>query len=61
MTMNLLLMPLTILYKDANFGGNSLRLKAPPKEGFRNVGTNDLNGGGGDNGFNDAVSSIKDS
>lgn len=51
--------PDVILYKDGNFQGVSLNLNAAIGDGLSNIGTNDGNGGGGDNGFNDQATSIR--
>lgn len=50
--------PDVILHKDINGQGGSLNLNAAIGDGLTNIGTNDGNGGGGDNGFNDQTSSI---
>jgi hypothetical protein len=51
--------PDVIVYRDTNFRGDSLNLNAAIGDGLSNIGTRNGNGGGGDNGFNDQISSIK--
>ena len=50
--------PDVILYKDDSLQGESLNLNAAIGDGLSNIGTNDGNGGGGDNGFNDQATSM---
>ena len=50
--------PDVILHKDPNGMGDSLNVNAAIADTLSNIGTNDGNGGGGDNGFNDQTSSI---
>ena len=50
--------PDVILHKDPNGMGDTLNVNAAIGDGLSNIGTNDGNGGGGNNGFNDQTSSI---